>query len=146
MVHRDIRAGVDGADCFDDEPKAGSKGGGRRGGDRNVGREGEPAGKAWRGLQVVRSKKVALKNILVGKIKDNFELWESDKMPFEEILIRVKEQARAKKLEKEAQRGRANMSLGATQANGHRPGQEFGDVGRARQHPVRRRRRPAGAQ
>ena len=44
-------------------------------------------------------KKVALKNILVGKIKDNFELWESDRMPFEEILRRVKDQARTKKLE-----------------------------------------------
>ena len=43
-------------------------------------------------------------------------------MPFEEILRRVKDQA---ELEKEAQGGRANISLGASQANGHRPGQEF---------------------
>ena len=28
-------------------------------------------------------KKVALKNILVGEVKDDFELWESDRMPFE---------------------------------------------------------------
>ena len=39
---------------------------------------------------------MALKNIRVGMAKDNFELWESDKMPFEEILRRVKDQARAK--------------------------------------------------
>ena len=70
-------------------------------------------------------KKVALKNILVGKIKDNFELWESDRMPFEEILRRVKDQARAKKLEKDAQRGRSGISLGLNQANGHRHGQEY---------------------
>ena len=80
-------------------------------------------------------KKAALNNILVGKLKDNFELWESDRMPFEEILRRVKDQAGAKKLEKEAQRGRANISLGASQANGHRPGQEFETWGE-----------PAGAQ
>ena len=70
-------------------------------------------------------KKVALKNILVGKIKDNFELWESDRMSFEEILRRVKDQARAKKLEKYAQRGRSGISLGVRQANGTRPGQEY---------------------
>ena len=70
-------------------------------------------------------KKVALKNILVGKIKDNFELWESDRMSFEEILRRVKDQARAKKLEKDAQRGRSGISLGMSQANGHRTGQEY---------------------
>ena len=44
-------------------------------------------------------KKVALKNIFVGKLHDDFELWESDKMPLEEILRRVKDQARAKKLD-----------------------------------------------
>ena len=70
-------------------------------------------------------KKVALKNILVGKTKDNFELWESDKMPFEELLRRVKDQARAKKLEKDAQRGRSGISLGMSQSNGHRKGQEY---------------------
>ena len=70
-------------------------------------------------------KKVALKNILVGKIKDNFELWESDRMPFEEILRRVKDQARAKKLEKDAQRGRSGISLGVSQAHGNRPAQEY---------------------
>ena len=70
-------------------------------------------------------KKVALKNILVGKIKDNFELWESDRMSFEEILRRVKDQSRANKLEKYAQRGRSGISLGVSQANGHRPGQGY---------------------
>ena len=42
-------------------------------------------------------KKVALKAMLVGKIKDNYELWEDDKLSFEELLKKVKEQARAKK-------------------------------------------------
>ena len=42
---------------------------------------------------------MALKNILVGKVNDHLELWESDDMPFEEIRRRVKEQARANKLD-----------------------------------------------
>ena len=37
----------------------------------------------------------------------------------------MKDQARAKKLEKYAQRGRSGISLGVSQANGHRPGQEY---------------------
>ena len=46
-------------------------------------------------------KKSALKKILVGKILDNFEILHLDKLPFEEILVRVKELARIKKLEKD---------------------------------------------
>ena len=42
-------------------------------------------------------KKVALKKILVGKLRDNFELWQADKMPFEELLKKVTEHARALK-------------------------------------------------
>ena len=60
----------------------------------------------------------------MGKVKDNFDLWESDKMPFEEILRRVKDQARAKKLEKDAQNGKSGIPLGTSQANGHQSGQE----------------------
>ena len=68
---------------------------------------------------------MALKNILVWRVKANFELWESDRMPFEEILRRVKDQARAKKLEKDAQKGRSGINLGTSQANIHQYGQEF---------------------
>ena len=70
-------------------------------------------------------KKVALKNILVGEVKDNFELWESDRMPFEESLRRVKGQARAKNLERDAQRAQSGITLGTSQANAHQSGQEF---------------------
>ena len=31
-------------------------------------------------------KKVALKKILTGKIKETFELWETEKLPFQELL------------------------------------------------------------
>ena len=50
---------------------------------------------------------------------------ESDTMPFGELVRQVKGQARANKLDKYAHRGRANISLGASHANGHRPSQEF---------------------
>ena len=51
------------------------------------------------------SKKGSLQHILVGQAKVNFELWEADKMSFEELLKRVKDQARSKKLERDVQRG-----------------------------------------
>ena len=35
-------------------------------------------------------KKVALKKILIGKTKENFELWQAERMPFEELLRKVK--------------------------------------------------------
>ena len=64
-------------------------------------------------------KKVALKNMLVGNIRDNFELWEFEcpKPSFEELLKRVKDQARSKKLERDVQIGRTGVSLGANQDN-----------------------------
>ena len=34
-------------------------------------------------------KKVALKMILVGKTRDTFALWQTEKMPFEELLKKV---------------------------------------------------------
>ena len=58
-------------------------------------------------------KKVALKAMLVGKIKDNYELWEADKLSFEELLKKVKELARAKKLDTDASHGKAGVALGA---------------------------------
>ena len=51
--------------------------------------------------------------MLVGKIKDNYELWEADKLSFEELLKKVKEQARAKKLDKDVQKGKTGVALGA---------------------------------
>ena len=93
------------------------------------------------GVQVVRSlQKVALKNRLVDIIKGNFELWESDKMPLEEILRRLKDQARAKKLRQHAQKGRWSIRLGMNQANGHRPGQEYETWGGVREPTTRWRR------
>ena len=58
-------------------------------------------------------KKVALKQILVGKLRDNFEIWQADTPPFEELLEKVKERARAKKLDTDASQGKTGVSLGA---------------------------------
>jgi len=63
-------------------------------------------------------KKVALKKILVGKILDNFEILHLDKLPFEEIMVRVKELARIKKLEKDVAQGRAGVNVGSQKPNG----------------------------
>ena len=64
-------------------------------------------------------KKVALKQILVGKVRDNFDLWQAEKMSFEELLKKVKELARAKKLDTDASHGKAGVALGAQQAQGN---------------------------
>ena len=41
-------------------------------------------------------KRVALKQMLVGNIRDNYDLWNTDKLPFHELVRRVRHQARAK--------------------------------------------------
>ena len=89
-------------------------------------------------------KKVAFKNMLVGKIRDNFELWEFEclKPLFEELLKRVKDQARSKKLERDVQRGRTGVSLGANQdnrqqwSNQQQPWGEPGSTLKTQQHDV----------
>ena len=57
-------------------------------------------------------KKVALKRILLGKTRDNFETWQTEKLPFEELLRKTKELARSKKLDTDAARGKAAVTLG----------------------------------
>ena len=61
-------------------------------------------------------KKVALKKILVGKARENYELWEADRLSFDELLKKVEEHARAKKLDKDAAKGKTGVALGATDA------------------------------
>ena len=64
-------------------------------------------------------KKVALKKILVGKLRDNFELWQAEKLPFEDLLKKVKEHARSKKLDTDAGQGKAGIALGAQVPQGN---------------------------
>ena len=66
---------------------------------------------------------VALNNILVGNVNDNFELWEPDKMPFEEILRRSKDQARTNKLEHMYRTWKSGINLGFSQASSHKTSQ-----------------------
>ena len=58
-------------------------------------------------------KKVAFKQIPVGKIWHNFDLRQTDKLKFEELLKKVKEQARAKKFDTDAKQGKAGVAVGA---------------------------------
>ena len=55
--------------------------------------------------------------MLTGNIRDNFELWEAEKMSFEDLLKKVKEQARAKKLDRDAHRGKTGVAS-KTEADG----------------------------
>ncbi|MDA8609375.1 zinc finger domain-containing protein, partial [bacterium] len=63
-------------------------------------------------------KKVALKQILSGRIRDNYDLWNSDKLPFDELLRRVRDQARAKKLDHDVAKGKAGVTVGRQQHDG----------------------------
>ena len=62
-------------------------------------------------------KKVVLKKILVGRTKENYELWEAERRSFDELLKKVKEHARAKKFGKDAAKGKTGVALGATNAS-----------------------------
>ena len=55
-------------------------------------------------------KKIALKKILVGKILEHYELLNLEKLPYSEMLLLVKEQARNKKLEKDGAQGCTGVS------------------------------------
>lgn len=62
--------------------------------------------------------KVALKQILVGNIRDNYDLWSTDKLSFHELLRRVRGQARAKKFDTDVAKGKAGVTVGRQQPNG----------------------------
>ena len=63
-------------------------------------------------------KMVALRKILVGKIRDCYDLWHAEKYTYDEIIKKVKEQARSKKLDGDAARGNAGITMGAQQSHG----------------------------
>ena len=80
-------------------------------------------------------KMVALRKILVGKIRDCYDLWNAEKYTYDEIIKKVKEQARSKKLDGDAARGKAGIAMGAQQSPGggepQRPleaGQPYGET------------------
>ena len=57
-------------------------------------------------------KQEALKCILIGKIRDHFDLWVAEQMPFEQVLKKVKDQAMAAKLDTDVSQGRAGVAMG----------------------------------
>ena len=57
-------------------------------------------------------KQEALECILTGKIRDHFDLWVAEQVPFEQILKKVKDQAMAVKLDTYVMRGRAGFAMG----------------------------------
>ena len=62
-------------------------------------------------------KHVVLRKILAGKARENFELWGAERLSFDELLKKVKEHARAKKLDKDAAKGKTGVALGAANAS-----------------------------
>ena len=81
-------------------------------------------------------KKVTLNNILVGKLRDNYELWNMEKLPFEEILRRVRDLARAKKLDTDAAQGKSGVKMGRHRNEESQPQPAAEDAsGAARQQP-----------
>ena len=62
-------------------------------------------------------KKVALKKILTGKVRETFELWEADKLSFDDLLKRTKDLARARQLDTDVARGRSGVPMGPAVAN-----------------------------
>lgn len=63
-------------------------------------------------------KKVALKQILVGRLRNNDDLWNSDKLQVDELLRRVRDQSRAKKLDNRVAKGKAGVTVGRQQIDG----------------------------
>ena len=61
-------------------------------------------------------KKVALEKMLTGKVKEIFELWETDKLPFTELLKKTKNLARAKTDPVHEEHGRQEHDCGNSTA------------------------------
>ncbi|MDA8582891.1 hypothetical protein N9L68_01635 [bacterium] len=62
-------------------------------------------------------RKVALEQMLVGNIRDNYELWEVEKLLSEDLLRKVKEQPRTNKLDRDAKRGKSGVATGPNLGN-----------------------------
>lgn len=69
-----------------------------------------------------------LTNIMVGNAREPYELWETARLPFEELLRKSKGFARAKKLDTDAARGRSGVALCTAQET---PGARGGQSGEA---------------
>ena len=54
----------------------------------------------------------------MGKIRDHYDLWDTETHTYETILKKVKEQARSKKLDVDATRGKSGINMGAQQPQG----------------------------
>ena len=69
-------------------------------------------------------KQEALKCILIGKIRDHFDLYVAEQLPFEQILKKVKDQAIAAKLDTDVSQGRAGVAMGECPDRSGNPGRE----------------------
>ncbi|MDA8609424.1 hypothetical protein N9L19_00755 [bacterium] len=67
-------------------------------------------GDEYRLPEIVRE--AAFKHMIVSKIRGAFELWEAEKLSFEEPLEKAKGQSRAKKVDTDAQKGKSGVAMG----------------------------------
>ena len=71
-------------------------------------------------------------HMLVVKIRDNFDPWEAGELSFDELLRRVKAQARPNIFDTYVSRGKAGVAVGSQQRrgnNGHEESPCFGELG-----------------
>ena len=69
-------------------------------------------------------KKAALQTILTGNVLYHFEHWQTEKLSFDDLLRRVKEQARSHKLDADVSHGRTGVVTGTKRTTGPSAGDE----------------------
>ena len=67
-------------------------------------------------------KQEALKCIFSGKIRDHYDLWVAERIPFEQILKKVKDEALAVKLDTDVMKGRSGIAMGELADPSKHPG------------------------
>ncbi|MDA8609478.1 hypothetical protein N9L19_01025 [bacterium] len=63
-------------------------------------------------------RKAALRKILTGKGRDQYEHWQAEKLSFDDLLRRVKEQARSHMLDADVSNGNTGIAAGANNTRG----------------------------
>ena len=56
-------------------------------------------------------KTVALQQMLIGETRRAFDVWKMDGLPYEKLLIKLKEYARSQRLDGEAARGKQAVDM-----------------------------------
>ena len=77
----------------------------------------QPQTEPWYGTQYELQsvfKTVALQQMLIGDTRKAFDTWKMDGLPYEKLLVKLKENARSQRLDGEAARGKQAVHLNKT--------------------------------